>query len=237
MEVAFITEPIVSLGSNKIIAMEALSRFKLRDGMQISPIQILNMLNSEGKARLLNKQIEWIVANKSVFIENDIICSVNIDEDLCAFIYENRMIQEVIKKNNFIAFEISETHPNLDINDSVIDFLFDLSEYIWLDDFGSGNATMSAVINRPYHAIKLDKNFIQRNVKKHTISDTIREIKKFVPHVIAEGIENEVYHNMSIELDLWGRQGYYYSSRNVGDYFTITSDFLTFDFFEECKNR
>ncbi|EQZ28354.1 hypothetical protein G977_01957 [Escherichia coli UMEA 3585-1] len=126
----------------------------------------------------------------------------------------SRVIKK-IKENNFIAFEISENHPNLDMDDSVIDFLFSLSGYIWLDDFGSSNATMSAVIKRPYHAIKIDKCFLQHNIENHTISETIKRIKVFVPHVIAEGIENDVYHKMSVELDLWGGQGYYFLNTNM----------------------
>lgn len=235
MNVRFIVEPIFSLHNNKLIAMEVLSRFKFNNGMQAPTIKILKMLRQDVKNKLLNKQVEWVVTNKKFFIENNIICSVNVDDGLCAFIYEDERIQKIIKENDFIAFEISENHPNLDMDDSMIDFLFSLSGYIWLDDFGSGNATMSAVIKRPYHAIKIDKCFLQHNIENHTISETIKRIKKFVPYVIAEGIENEVYHKMSVELDLWGGQGYYFLNANMSNYCEMVSNSLSFDFFKSVK--
>ncbi|HDY2721372.1 TPA: EAL domain-containing protein, partial [Escherichia coli] len=219
-----------SLHNNKLIAMEVLSRFKFNNGMQAPAIKILKMLSQDVKNKLLNKQLEWITANKKFFIENNIICSVNVDDGLCTFIYEDERIQKIIKENNFLAFEISESHPNLDMDDRVIDFLFSLSGYIWLDDFGSSNATMSAVIKRPYHAIKIDKCFLQHNIENHTISETIKRIKEFVPHVIAEGIENDVYHKMSVELDLWGGQGYYFLNTNMSPHCEMVSNSLSFDF-------
>ena len=101
------------------------------------------------------------------------------------------------------------------MDDSVIDFLFCLSGYIWLDDFGSSNATMSAVIKRPYHAIKLDKCFLQHNIENHTIS--------------------EVYHKMSVELDLWGGQGYYFLNTNMCAHCEMDSNSLSFDFFKSVR--
>ncbi|EGF7375189.1 TPA: hypothetical protein HLY57_19765 [Escherichia coli] len=65
MDVRFIVEPIYSLHNNKLIAMGVLSRFKFNNGMQAPAIKILKMLSQDVKNKLLNKQVEWIVANKN----------------------------------------------------------------------------------------------------------------------------------------------------------------------------
>ncbi len=65
MDVRFIVEPIYSLHNNKLITMGVLSRFKFNNGMQAPAIKILKMLSQDVKNKLLNKQVEWIVANKN----------------------------------------------------------------------------------------------------------------------------------------------------------------------------
>ncbi|HAL0160680.1 TPA: hypothetical protein H4C30_004439 [Escherichia coli] len=65
MDVRFIVEPIYSLHNNKLIAMGVLSRFKFNNSMQAPAIKILKMLSQDVKNKLLNKQVEWIVANKN----------------------------------------------------------------------------------------------------------------------------------------------------------------------------
>lgn len=85
------------------------------------------------------------------------MCYVNVDYDTCLYLSSNKEIQRTIVKNKFIALEISETYPELSQGNDVIPFLFSLTEYIWLDDFGSGNSTMSTAMKNKYHAIKLDQ--------------------------------------------------------------------------------
>ena len=73
-----------------------------------------------------------------------------------------KQIQELLINNKIIAIEISENYPDLSDEDYVISFLLTLTDNVWLDDFGSGNATMKALIKNKYHAIKLDKSFFAR---------------------------------------------------------------------------
>ena len=44
------------------------------------------------------------------------------------------------------------------------------------------------------------------------------------------GIENDVYHKMSVELDLWGGQGYYFLNKNMRPHCEMVSNSLSFDF-------
>lgn len=59
---------------------------------------------------------------------------------------------------------------------------------------------------------------------------TKRDVFTYIPHVIAEGIENDVYHKMSVELDLWGVQGYYFLNKNMSPHCEMVSNSLSFDF-------
>ena len=49
---------------------------------------------------------------------------------------------------------------------------------------------------------------------------------------MAEKIENEVYHKMSVNLDLWGGQGYYFLNTNMSPHCEMVSKSLSFDFFK-----
>ncbi|EFC5900629.1 EAL domain-containing protein, partial [Escherichia coli] len=84
----------------------------------------------------------------------------------CLYISCNNEIQKVISKNKFIALEISETYPEPTQENDVIPFLCSLTDYIWLDDFGSRNSTMHTAMKNKYHAIKLDKLFFSGKYTK-----------------------------------------------------------------------
>ncbi|HFS4716929.1 TPA: EAL domain-containing protein, partial [Escherichia coli] len=129
--------------------------------------------------------------------------------------------------NKFIVLEISENYPDLSDEDYVIPFLLTLTDYVWLDDFGSGNATMKALIKNKYHAIKLDKSFFQEYMIKPHFDVIISNLKKLCPNIIAEGVENIDCHKLSKGIGLWGAQGYFFPSIPLTEIESIDSKWLS----------
>ncbi|WP_089590108.1 EAL domain-containing protein [Escherichia coli] len=227
MEVIYIAEPIISTSTNKLIAVEVLSRFHSKNGATLPTQRVLGMFTNKMRINLLKSQLDAIVKYKSFFEKNNILCSINVDYGTCLFIYENMHIQEQIIKNKFIALEISENYPNLSDEDFVIPFLLTLTDYVWLDDFGSGNTTMKTLVKNKYHAIKLDRSFFQENMVKPHFDVIVSNLKKLCPNIIAEGVENIDCHKLSKGMGLWGAQGYFFPSIPLTEIESIDSKWLS----------
>ncbi|EOT4658014.1 EAL domain-containing protein [Escherichia coli] len=180
MKTIFIAEPVVTAGnSNRLIAVEILSRFYSVNGKQLPTVKTLNMFTAEMKIDLLELQIRKIISKASFFSKHNILCSLNVDYDTCQYIYRNKNIQDIIKSYDFIVLEISETYPVIKADDAIIPFLINLSEHIWLDNLGSGNSTIHTLIRNKYQAVKLDKSFFQKHSMKPHFSALIDNIKDF----------------------------------------------------------
>lgn len=61
---------------------------------------------------------------------------------------------------SFIAFEVSESFPNLSAgkNNPSVRRLSEMFT-LWLDDFGSGKATLTALYDGLFDYVKIDKRF------------------------------------------------------------------------------
>ncbi|HFO3647936.1 TPA: EAL domain-containing protein [Escherichia coli] len=227
MEVIYIAEPIISTSTNKLIAVEVLSRFRSKDGVALPTQRVLGMFTNKMKINLLKSQLNTIMKYKCFFERHNILCSINVDYDTCIYIYSNKQTQELIKNNKFIVLEISENYPDLSDEDYVIPFLLTLTDYVWLDDFGSGNTTMKTLIKNKYHAIKLDKAFFQEHRTNPHFDVIISNLKKLCPNIIAEGVENIECHKLSKGIGLWGSQGYFFPSIPLVEIESIDSKWLS----------
>lgn len=227
MEVIYIAEPIISTSTNKLIAVEVLSRFRSKDGVALPTQRVLGMFTNKMKINLLKSQLNTIMKYKCFFERHNILCSINVDYDTYIYIYSNKQTQELIKNNKFIVLEISENYPDLSDEDYVIPFLLTLTDYVWLDDFGSGNTTMKTLIKNKYHAIKLDKAFFQEYGTNPHFDVIISNLKKLCPNIIAEGVENIECHKLSKGIGLWGAQGYFFPSIPLVEIESIDSKWLS----------
>ncbi|MVW02141.1 EAL domain-containing protein [Escherichia coli] len=226
MEVIYIAEPIISTNTNKLIAVEVLSRFYSKTGVPLSTQRVLSTFTTTMKINLLKSQIKAIISHRDFFERHETLCSVNVDYETCLYISCNNEIQKVISKNKFIALEISETYPEPTQENDVIPFLCSLTDYIWLDDFGSRNSTMHTAMKNKYHAIKLDKLFFQENIQKPYFEGIINNLKRLCPNIIAEGVENIYYNGLSTKTGLWGTQGYFFPSVPLSEIKHINSAWL-----------
>lgn len=226
MEVIYIAEPIIDTEINKLIAVEVLSRFYSKTGIHLSTQKVLSMFTATMKISLLKSQIKAIIKHRDFFECHGILCSVNIDYDTCLYISRNKEIQEMIMGNKFITLEISETYPELAQEKDVIPFLCSLTKHIWLDDFGSGNSTISTLMKNKYHAIKLDRCFYQENIDKPHLDVLIKNLKRLCPNIIAEGVENSYYNRLSKGAGLWCSQGYFFPSIPLSQIELINSAWL-----------
>ncbi|MBU2672437.1 EAL domain-containing protein [Hafnia paralvei] len=208
----FIVEPIKGM-DECLIGVELLTRFFIDD----LPYQRTNIsdfiasLGIELKQELLINQLNQVKLKKDFFIQNDIVCCINVDFDFACMIVSNDHIKNYLYELNFIIFEISEHFPN--IEDGKKNPLLQklCSKYkLWLDDLGTGGATLEVCKTGIFDCIKIDKNFFWSRSTSLMWPVIINNIKKYCNKIIIEGVENREH--LAACADVYGTQGYLYRS-------------------------
>lgn len=97
---------------------------------------------------------------------------------------------------SFIAFEVSESFPNLSAgkNNPSVRRLSEMFT-LWLDDFGSGKATLTALYDGLFDYVKIDKRFYWQLFTHQgydvVIDSLLKNINLLCKGVIVGGIEKK----------------------------------------------
>jgi PAS domain S-box-containing protein len=222
-ELYLVYQPKLDLKQKKIVALEALTRWKHPQIGSISPEFFIPIAEN---SNLINKIDKWVI--KQVISElnrNDILkkyqktISINLspydlkDNSLPIFLEE--LIEKEKINTNQIDFEITES-VLLDSLSNELDNLNKLKELgflISLDDFGKGYSSLSYLTKLPLDILKIDKSFIKNinfGSNKILIEKIIELSHQLNLKVVAEGVENKKEVEILQELNCDFVQGYYY---------------------------
>lgn len=209
----FIAEPIMTT-SGQLVGCELLTRFHREDLPVLNSKYFIMTMTVEGKKELLKQQLETVDVHASWFREHRLFCTVNVDTvqaRLCVF---DRDIIQLLDKLDFIRLEISENFEGLElgINHPVLKTLLNVGYRLFLDDLGSGRANVAALTTGCYEAIKLDRAFYHQEVQKPTFNVLMKNIMKYCPYVIVEGVEQRQELPVLRDTGVTAIQGYLYRS-------------------------
>ena len=211
----FIAEPILTT-SGQLVGCELLTRFHREDLPVLNSKYFIMAMTVEGKKELLKQQLETVDFHASWFREHRLFCTVNVDTvqaRLCVF---DREIIQLLNKMDFIRLEISENFEGLElgINHPVLKTLLNVGYRLFLDDLGSGRANVAALTTGCYEAVKLDRAFYHQEVQKPTFNVLMKNIMKYCPYVIVEGVEQRQELPVLRDAGVSAVQGYLYRSVN-----------------------
>lgn len=212
----FIAEPIMTT-SGQLVGCELLTRFHREDLPVLNSKYFIMAMSVEGKKELLKQQLETVEVHASWFREHRLFCTVNVDTiqaRLCVF---DREIIQLLDKMDFIRLEISENFEGLElgINHPVLKTLLNVGYRLFIDDLGSGRANTAALSTGCYEAVKLDRAFYNQEVQKPTFNVLIKNIMKYCPYVIVEGVEQRQELPVLRDAGVSAVQGYLYRSVNL----------------------
>lgn len=213
-------QPQINIYTNEIISYEALARFK---DYNIGPNKFINVAEKYGLIHELGKSII-----KKVVLVLDEFRSRNLklktiyanfsiyelkDEMLVDYILD--LLNEYNIDVKYFGIEITE---GVLIKDEIssINFFNKLKEHgfkVAIDDFGSGNASISYLIEYPLRLVKLDRTFVNKYLTKENINifNIIVSLANELKYdVLAEGIETKEQINFLKQTECKFVQGYYY---------------------------
>lgn len=209
----FIAEPIMTT-SGQLVGCELLTRFHREDLPVLNSKYFIMAMTVAGKKELLKQQLETIEVHASWFREHLLFCTVNVDTvqaRLCVF---DRDIIQLLDKLEFMRLEISENFEGLElgINHPVLKTLLNVGYRLFLDDLGSGRANVAALTTGCYEAVKIDRAFYREEVQKPTFNVLMKNIMKYCPYVIVEGVEQRQELPVLRDAGVTAVQGYLYRS-------------------------
>mgnify|MGYP000977568508 CR=1 FL=1 len=187
--------PIYTL-TGKLNAVELISWFS-DDGANVAiPADMLiPQLTFEQRISLLQNQITVVEKHHDFFSYHDLNVAINIDEIIAQAILESEFLLHKLGLLDCLELEINESFTGLSAGKdnpllAALNDHFSLS----LDNFGAGKATAKAVYDNLFNRIKLDKGFIQHNIKRSSFEPFINAIlDNITPHcqqVIVQGIDD-----------------------------------------------
>ncbi|MEY4076465.1 MAG: hypothetical protein RIQ69_835 [Pseudomonadota bacterium] len=212
------------LPSKQLVGLEALCRIPAGSWGNVLPEQFIPVAEQIGLIAQLERIVFKQIAHdlpKLLHHHPDIRISINLSirhitaPDFSSFIHA---WLDALPKSSIrcLDFEITETYFQL-ITDTVIQGLHDLRERgvrIVMDDFGSGQSSLSRLHTLPFDVIKLDKQFAQQ-IDHPMVYSIIKAATTFANEfdidLIAEGVETIEQCQTLQTLNCHFVQGYFFS--------------------------
>ena len=220
-------QPIFSVGSKKVIGLEALLR-GVKDGEVISPLKLFEMAEKKGLKVELDRAARYLafVLFKNFFVNqgrNDkktnfylffnFDASI-IDESCCATWYIHRLVEKCGLSPSQIVIEIIETKvKNFEALKRFVKTYRDLGFLIALDDVGVDYSNLNRIIEIKPDFIKVDRILVKDLAKDEYKCKLIKALanltKQIGSFILAEGIETEMDLFKTLELGVDFHQGYF----------------------------
>ncbi len=217
-------QPQVNLNTYKIEGLEALVRWQYPEKGLLIPDNFLNVAEKIGFIVELDKWVLKTACQQAAdWVENGhqpFKLAVNLSKNQFSDASIVNYVSDVLEKTHWPAgaLELEITESTIKYTQkikNVIDKLHDLGVKIVIDDFGTGDASLTILKQIPVDSLKIDKLFFQdilTDKKTSTLVDNIICLGHALGFtVIAEGVESHEQFQVLSHLKADLIQGYYFS--------------------------
>ena len=222
-EFVTVLQPKYDVTSERIVAAEALVRWKRSDGSMVSPGAFIPLFEKDGLIIRLDEYIFRHVCEiqKHALELGKALIRISVNLSRQTLISEDvaekysRIVREAGIPFDCISIELTESFAIENSRMSELaEKLVNAGFRLDMDDFGSGYSSMSSFVSLPLSVVKLDKSLIDRIGDKRgeiIIEYTIVIAHKLDMIVIAEGVERveQLEFLRTVNCDLI--QGFYFS--------------------------
>lgn len=224
-EFSNVYQPIVDLGTDRIIGFEALLRWNHPENGVVPPVRFIDAAEENGLIIPLGYQgIKEACEQLKVWHEKgyeDITVAINLssrqlrDKDLAENIY--KIIKEVEVDSSKIEFEFTENSAMQDVEkvNTIAKELSEMMVEFSLDDFGTGYSSLNFLKELPIVNLKIDNKLIEtlhEEGRSKMIVGAIITLGKYLGYSItAEGVESAQQEEFLKLMKCNKAQGYLYS--------------------------
>ncbi len=221
-ELKLVFQPVVDLQSYRTIYLEALLRWKDPGKHDASIDQTIRLAEQN---RLIKPLTNWIFESACQFLSQSDLGDIAVGINLSMIDLHDRRLPERIEnylkqyqiKPSQIVIEITEGQIMQD-PDEVVDILSHLGVMglsLSIDDFGTGQASLTYLKELPVEKLKIDQSFVHdlvNNPDDHLIVKATIELAHTLDlKVVAEGVETLAAFDLLTEMNCDHVQGFYIS--------------------------
>jgi diguanylate cyclase (GGDEF)-like protein/PAS domain S-box-containing protein len=216
-------QPIVQLGSGRMVRVEALARWTDGERGPIGPDEFIPLAERTGLIRPLS---EWVIREASrqaaewVAAGNDSHVSINIPPDTCQQIGAGSiavMIRAEGCDPSRITLEMTESatmRPRPGLEEELA-ILTAHGMSLAIDDFGTGHSSLGRLGEFPAGMLKIDRSFVRGLPEARAARTLVKAImylaQGFGLTVVAEGVETEAQRDFLLAAGCDYAQGYLFS--------------------------
>lgn len=231
-------QPKMDLVTNKVMAVEALTRWQHPEEGFISPDLFIELAEQSG---LINRLTDWVF--ETVFVQLQTWQQAGIDLEVAVNVaatsfsspdFSYRLLNQLAASTQSreasqrapLSLELTERDilSNKEIGLANIDRLRNNGIKVAIDDYGLGESSLSQLKSLPVDELKLDKSFIlnlDSSVRDQMIvKSTIQLAHDLNLKVVAEGVENKASLALLRAMGCDSIQGYYLCKPIVADEIT-----------------
>ena len=221
-ELKLVYQPVVDLQSYQTIYLEALLRWKDPEGHDISIEQTIRLAEQN---HLIKSLTNWIIETACHFVSQSELGDVAVGINLSMIDLHDRRLPERIQtylnqyqvRPDQIVIEITEGQI-MQEPEKVVEVLAHLGVMglsLSIDDFGTGQASLTYLKELPVEKLKIDQSFV-RDIATNPDDQLIVRATIELAHtldleVVAEGVETLAVCEMLAEMSCDYVQGYYIS--------------------------
>lgn len=216
-------QPIIALGSNQVVGVEALMRWQQADGSFISPAEFIPLAESTGQ---IIPASTWALQRACADLQRlqafgHLKMAVNLSalQFNRADFFDN-VIATVSAYGiapNTLELELTESILMDDMQHAigVLQRFKDANIHVCIDDFGTGFSSLSYLQRLPVQKLKIDRAFID-DLDKHASSKSIVQgivamAQQLSIEAVAEGIETEAQAQLMRDMGCPLAQGFYFA--------------------------
>ena len=218
-------QPQIDLASGRVIAFEALLRWRTEDGQLIAPDRFIPLAEQTG---LIVDIGTWVVRRALQAAKmlqesghSDLRVAVNLSP---AQLRQPPFVSVV--ESELVAADVQPSQLELEVTESVsvlgqslvidrLKRLGDLGITIAIDDFGTGYSSLSYLDQLTANRLKIDRSFVSGNTSGHddfSIAAMIIDLaRRLDMHTVAEGIETAAQARTLLAMGCEEAQGYYFA--------------------------
>lgn len=216
-------QPKYDLNTSEFVSCEVLLRTPTHWN---KPINIGTLIETAEKSSLISPLTLWVVSKvisletewKTHQLPNKIAINLSVGL-LSNDSFLDELISRIQSGNNFfeLTFEVTETYSSDNWKHTLesISRLRRHGIHISVDDYGTGNSSLSYLKDLQARELKIDREFISDidsdAEKQLIVSSTIKMAHELNMTVVAEGIETETENEYLRSIDCDQGQGYWYA--------------------------
>jgi EAL domain-containing protein (putative c-di-GMP-specific phosphodiesterase class I) len=196
-------QPVVQLGTGRVISCEALLRWNHEQFGPISPTEFIPVAESAG---LIDQLTWWVLetalpqATRWRRVAPDLAVAVNLSARSLRNMGVALRIRAVLDREaidpSALTLELTESSAMSDPQSSVrvLRELHSLGVNLSIDDYGTGFSSLSRLKHLPFHELKIDRSFVKELTHDRgdeaIVRSTIELARNLGRNVTAEGVED-----------------------------------------------